>query len=523
MMIDRRDFIAGGAAVVAVAPVPLAGPVRSEQMAGTDALEAVIKQVIANHPIPDPGVAVGVIKDRQVFFTKGFGFADRAARSPVGSDTLFAIGSNTKAFTTLALGMLVDQQLVKLDTPVTQYLPDFAVQDRDAQAAMTLEDILSHRTGIPRHDALWYLTPLSSSQLFHRLRYLDPNTAPGKGFRKAFEYNNMTYLTAMYVLELTTGATWADFVTRKILAPLGMSSTNLSIGDFVARADRAKGYFKTTELPLKDFDNIGPSARINSNVTELIHWVLLHLNRGAAADGTRLIQPDTLDKLYDKRIDVGAGVGYGLGWFVTQVGGKKLIYHGGNADGYTCYVSFMPENGSGVIVLTNQHQSLLDRDPPLSDKIASAIYGQLATARSEELDAPHATARAATQVAPLASELADPDMIREFARLAAAMPQVFTGGVTDYTGMFTHPAYGDMSVTARGRTLRINYFANDWALAPIPIQVLIFSPDLFSVTFRAYGIDFTLPVMFNRNASGEVDKLSIPFERTVKQIQFMKR
>src|SRR5262249_5593121 len=229
--------------------------------------------------------------------------------------------------------------------------------------------------------------------------------------------------------------TWADFVTRKILAPLGMSNTNLSIGDFVARADRAKGYFGASEMPLKDFDNIGPSARINSNVTEMIQWVLLHLNRGAAANGTRLIQPDTLDKLYDKRVDVGTGVGYGLGWFVTQVGGKKLIYHGGNADGYTCYVSFMPENGTGVIVLTNQHQSLFSRDPPLSDKIASAIYNQLATARSEDLDAPHATARAAIQVAHVASELADPDVIREFAKLTAAMPQAFTGAVTDYTGM----------------------------------------------------------------------------------------
>src|ERR1044072_1183224 len=218
-------------------------------MAEADDLEAVIARTIAAQPIPDPGVAVAVIKDTKAFFMKGFGLADRNARTPVSPDTLFAIGSATKAFTSAAGGMLVDQQLVKFDTPILQYLPDFALQDTAAQAAMTLEYILGHRTGLPRHDPLWYLTALSSSQLFHRLRYLDPDTAPGKGFRKSFEYNNMTYLAANYVLERFTNGTWADFIKARLLQPLSMANTNLSIGDFEAKGGQAKGYFGLNETP----------------------------------------------------------------------------------------------------------------------------------------------------------------------------------------------------------------------------------------------------------------------------------
>src|ERR1044072_8777826 len=406
-------------------------------MAEADELEAVIARTIAAQPIPDPGVAGGGIKDTKCFFMKGFGLADRNARTPVSPDTLFAIGSATKAFTSMAVGMLVDQQLVKFDTPIVQYMHDFALQDTAAQAAMTLEDILGHRTGLPRHDPLWYLTTLSSSQLFHRLRYLDPDTAPGKGFRKSFEYNNMTYLAANYVLERFTNGTWADFIKARLLEPFSMANTNLSIGGFQAKGGHPNSYLGLTELPLKDFESIGPSARINSNITDMVNWVLLHLNRGVAGDGSRLVQSSTLDKIYEKHSDVGGGVAYALGWFVTQVDGNKLIYHQGNADGYSCYVSFLPDKGTGVIVLSNQHYS------KLPDTIAAAIYQHLAAVKTEALHSAHATARAAMESSTLPSSIPDAETMRDLALPAAAapaVPQAFTGTITDYTGVVLQPA-----------------------------------------------------------------------------------
>jgi CubicO group peptidase (beta-lactamase class C family) len=319
------------------------GPWISASSQSQPALEKVISDAILElEPVTDSGIAVAVIKDGRLQYSGGFGFRDRCAPAKVDANTLFGIGSATKAFTSMAISLLAEQNPapLQLDVPIKQYLPDFAMKDPEATTKMTLEHILSHRTGLPRHDALWYLGPFARSQLIYRLRYLDPYP---HAFGNRFVYNNMMYMVAGSVLEAVAGQTWENFVKTRIFSPLRMSQTDLSIGELSTRANYAKPYQLKTEMPIKDVENIGPAAEINSNVLEMANWVLLFLNHGLTSNGARLITAADLERMYTPYVTVPGqpGTGYGLGWFVGKIHDKRLVFHQGDTDGYSTYVSFM--------------------------------------------------------------------------------------------------------------------------------------------------------------------------------------
>ena len=521
--------------------VAAATPSAAQTNSSTADLEQAIADAIRRHqPVGDPGVAVAVLQDRKLLYAGGFGLRDRATALKVDPETLFAIGSATKAFTSMAVCMLAEQGAIALGVPITQYLPDFGMQDPDAQARMTLEDILSHRGGLPRHDALWYLAPFSRAQLFHRLRYLDANTKPGKGFRKAFDYNSMTYSAAAFVLEAVAGEAWETFVKNRIIDPLGMARSSLALAAFQASANRAKGYFKDVELPLKDFDNIAPAAAINSNALEMARWVLLHLNHGVTAAGTRIIDLASLEKMYAGYIGMGGGAESGLGWVIQSVQGRRLVSHTGIADGYSVYVSFMPDDGLGVVVLTNQHFDFNAPAPKFFPAlVATEIYVHLRQALKEHTaaigDVAHAQASVGMERAHPAGPPAANGQSSGGAHPpagsvdagSAAAPGIsmrgYTGRPSDYAGVFSHPAFGDISITVRGDIPYMSYYSAPWALQKLALGTLPVVPDLFLVSFRASGFNRLVPITFNRNAAGEVDKLSFPLEKEVKPIQFGKR
>jgi CubicO group peptidase (beta-lactamase class C family) len=512
-----------------------ATPSAAQTTSSTTALEQAIAAAIQRRyqPITDVGIAVAVLQDRKLLYAGGFGLRDRGSAEKVEPATMFAVGSATKAFTSMALSMLAEQGTIRLDVPVNRYLRDFAMQDADAQAEMTLEDILSHRTGLPRHDALWYLTPFTRAQLYHRLRYLDPNTKPGTGFRRSWEYNSMTYSVAAFALEAVTGQSWEGFVKARILNPLGMAKTNFTIKAFQAEPNHAKGYFRKMlspqppmmiEMPLKDFDNIAPAAAINSNVLEMAEWVRLHLSHGVTADGTRLIDRASLEKMYVGYVAIPSGGQSGLGWAVESLQGKRLVSHTGIPDGYFAYVSFMPDDGLGLVVLTNQNHDFVP--PGLPVLLAGDIYAYLLQASS---DATRSVAAAAAAL-PAQTEQSGADQ-----QVAAAQPsdaasaepaapvRGYTGLPSDYAGLFSHPGYGDISITVRGGTPYMSYYQAPWPLQKVTVGTVQGVPDLFAVPFHAFGYDRFVPVTFNRNAIGEVDKLTFPLEKEVKPIQFIKR
>jgi CubicO group peptidase (beta-lactamase class C family) len=173
-----------------------------------------------------PGVALGVIQDGQILVRAGFGQRDTERHLPVTPQTVFAIGSASKAFTTMALGLLADENQLDWDRPVREYLPTFRLYDAFAGERMTPRDLVTHRSGLPRHDLMWYNSPLSREEIFLRLRYLEPN----KDLRSLFQYSNLMFMTAGYLVGELSGGTWESFVERRILEPLGMQATNFSVG-----------------------------------------------------------------------------------------------------------------------------------------------------------------------------------------------------------------------------------------------------------------------------------------------------
>src|SRR5579862_4240577 len=226
------------------------------------------------------GMSVAVIQDGKMILSKGYGFRDQKSQKPVSAKTLFAIGSSTKSFTVTSLGALVDQGKLDWDKPVHDYLPDFRLMDQFATERMTPRDLVTHRSGLPRHDLMWYDSPFSRQELFSRLRYLEPS----KDFRTTFQYQNLMFMTAGYLAANVSGMNWEDHVRKVVLNPLEMQSTNFSVNDSKKSPDYSLPYTVSKEnikeIPFQNIDQIGPAGSINSNAEDMAKYVIMHLNKG---------------------------------------------------------------------------------------------------------------------------------------------------------------------------------------------------------------------------------------------------
>jgi hypothetical protein len=386
------------------------------------------------------------------------------------------------------------------------------MKDPLASSQATLADILCHRTGLAPHNALWYIGPFNRSDLLYRLRYLDPVPVPGgTAFRTMFVYNNLMYGVAGHLLEILFGTSYEDILESRILGPLGMAATSLTLADLTGSANYAKGYELANELPLRNWTNIGPAAEVNSNVLDMAKWVQLFLRKGLASDGSKMISDTLLERMYVPMIDIGhTGTGYGLGWTIGKIQTsretKRLIYHPGDADGNSAFVSFLPDDGIGVIVLTNQHctENLVNIWP---ERVVAAIYNHLLQGRVDgELVLPPRAGlpmgAGAADAAPLAAPAIAP---------AIASP-------AGYTGMFSNAGYGDMVINRSGDTLNINYYGLTWLLHPQP-------NNLFRFDVIGFGTVFPVFVKFSRNSSGAIDGFaaSLVIHPTVLWIPFLKR
>src|SRR5271169_2254170 len=192
------------------------------------------------------GFAIAVVQDGKVILSKGYGLRDAKKNLPVTEKTQFAIGSSTKSFTVTSLGVLVDQGKLDWDKPVRDYLPDFRLWDQFATERMTSRDLVTHRSGLPRHDLMWYNSPFSRQELFERLRYLEPN----KDFRTTFQYQNLMFMTAGLLAGHVAGTTWEQLVRKSIFEPLGMKSSNFSVTDSMKSADYSLGYQVANDIPV---------------------------------------------------------------------------------------------------------------------------------------------------------------------------------------------------------------------------------------------------------------------------------
>ena len=317
-----------------------------------------------------PGVQVAIVRNDSLVYARGFGQRDVTKPAPVTPQTIFAIGSSSKAFTAAAVAMLVDEKKVSLDAPASTYLPGLQMADPYVTRELTVRDLLSHRSGLARGELSWYASGFDRDEIVRRVRFLQPSWS----FRSQFGYQNIMYIAAGQVVAKVGKTTWDDFVRERIFRPLGMAASTTSMRAVDMAGDVAMPHAETNDsvyvVPWRDIDNAGPAGSINSNVVDMAQWVRLQLGRGRYA-GTQLISPRMADEMHTAhtviRTDSAARTNnpdthlqaYGLGWFLEDYRGRLAVHHGGNVDGFTALVGMLPEEKVGVVILTNMNGTAL--------------------------------------------------------------------------------------------------------------------------------------------------------------------
>ena len=254
--------------------------VRAQDSAGWSSLDQYINSSMKDWKVP--GASVAIVRDGSVVYMKGFGVRDIHTKQPVTPDTLFDIGSCTKAFTSAAIAMLVDEGKMQWDGKVDAYIPFFHLRDPLADENVTIRDLLTHRTGVPGTDLLWYVYPQATrEELIRRLAYVEPNA----GFRAKFQYQNLMYVAAGYAVGQVTHSTWDDFVQSRIFEPLGMTESDTSSATAQKSPDYATPHEQNSDgsvktIPWHNIDNAGPAGSINSSARDMAKWIVFQLGDG---------------------------------------------------------------------------------------------------------------------------------------------------------------------------------------------------------------------------------------------------
>ena len=337
----------------------LAGPLAAPVAATDDELAARLASLderieAARVELHIPGCAIAVVKDDVIVHARGFGLADLENGTPVTKETLFAIGSSTKAFTASLVGMMVDEGALTWDDAITDSIPAFTLKpEAKGEVTVTLRDLLSHQTGFARMGILWGGGDASRELIFETAA----KAQPIDDFRGTFHYNNVMYLAAGVAAGVAADCTWEDLMYERLLEPLGMDDATLSITDIQEDERLALGYRWDEEkevwdhLPMRNLDVIGPAGSVNAHVLDMAQWVRFQL-AGGVHDGTRLLSEAQHQETWRQQVDAG-GVGYGLGWILREWHGGRVVEHGGNIDGFAAEVALLPDEQLGFVLLCN--------------------------------------------------------------------------------------------------------------------------------------------------------------------------
>ena len=457
------------------------------------------------------GLSVGITVDGETVYLKGHGLRDREKALPVTPRTIFAIGSSSKAFTTFAMGTLVDQGKLKWDTPVRSYLPWFRMKDDAVTLRITPRDLVTHRSGLPRHDLLWYNNAVATrEELVRRVAYLPLN----RDLRETFQYNNLMFLTAGYLVGVINGSSWEEGLRQLVLTPLGMRRTNFSVKESQSDSDHSLPYTVRRDtiqsMPFRDISLIGPAGSINSSADDMLKWVGLHLANGKLGD-TQVIQSATLRDMYRPYTPI-SGMSdvqelgpqsYGLGWFVDTYRGRYRAQHGGNIDGFTAAVQLLPRERVGIIVLVNQNGSAL------GEMIARHAMDRILGAPRKDWSGEALAQRAiADRVGREASAN------KSIAQVPNTTP---SHALKDYASTYADSGYGNATVSIANDTLTLSYNGISAKLRHFHYETFAGIRNPADPTFE----DFQ--VTFRTSAAGRVDAMLAAMDATVPPIVFARQ
>lgn len=451
-----------------------------------------------------PGMAIAVVDHGEVILSKGYGFSDREAERSATDETMFAIGSSSKAFTALAVAMLVEDGLIEWDEPIRTYLPDFDLWDETAAKEMTAVDLLSHVSGLPRHDLAWYGSTKTRAELYAALRHFEPSTS----FRGGWQYQNLMYMTAGVLIEAVTGKSWEAFIQERIFDPLGMTTASPAFAALSEHASAATGYqwkdSLVTTIPYRNLDNIGPAGSINANVQDMARWVQVLLH-GGTLDSVQIADPSTVQAVMQPRSIMPSGANeerfymlYGMGWMITSYRGHLMVEHGGNIDGFSAGVCLLPQDSIGIVVLTNMNTTPITTvmEYYLTDLLLDLEEKDWNAEVKEAYDKAMATQDAETEE----------DLVK-VPGTAPAKP------LAAYAGTYTHPGYGDIQIVEGDTSLRFQFHGYDLAMGH-------YHYDVFQFQGEELG---KMKVQFFLDENGEIEDLAIRLQQGVERIRFEKQ
>lgn len=458
-----------------------------------------------------PGVGVGIVVKGKLVFVKGYGYRDYDKKMPITGNTLFQIASNSKLFTAVAIGMEVEKGKLEWDKPVKKFVPAIEFYNDELNNTVTMRDMLSHRTGISRHDLFWYKSEFTRKQLFDKLRYLEPS----QPLRQGFLYNNLMYTAAGYSLELLTGNTWEDYLKANILHPLDMKSTVFTIADMKKSSDYFTPYAEKRDTNIlyqipwyEEQGGVGPAGAVISNINDMSHWLIALMNEGKY-NGKQVIPSAVLQATLQPSIPTGNSLTerykesqnavYGMGRWVSSYRGHLYTEHGGALNGIYSQVSFMPQDSIGVIVF-----AIGDHCRPLIEIVNFNVYERLL-----DLDLTPWSERNLKDYLEIKKMTREGRQKAVAGRIAGTKP---SHPMDDYVGEYEHPGYGIIKITKRGQGMQ-------FALNKIEMPLSHFHYDRFDTPNDEQLGLFSLN--FSTNPQGDIGGLTVSLDE--KEAEFKRR
>jgi CubicO group peptidase (beta-lactamase class C family) len=446
----------------AVLVVLLAGPARADHSAAKldrKAIDAHLADAVKLWQVP--GLACAVVRGDEVYLGAA-GVRRAGGKERLTADTIFSIGSCTKAFTATALGILVDEKKADWDDRVRKHLLWFRLSDPLADREVRLRDLLCHRTGLGRHDPLWYRASWSVEESVRRMAYLERASS----FRSTYEYNNLAYLAAGLAIAAAAKEPWHEFTRKRLLEPLGMKSAVFTSGAAQKTQDHATPHRQVNRnwTPIAwypDDEQIRASGSIKASARDLSRWVRMQLG-GGELEGKRIISREALAETHTPRIVMPRSVAdaklaestmnsYGLGWRVTDYRGEKMLDHGGATDGFRARIILLPKAGVGIVLLANAEAM------PLLSALGQVLMDRLLAKKPIDW---HALYRKQAR----RGELARQARLKKL--LASRKPNAKPSReLAAYAGTYRDKAYGEAMVRQSGKGLVLK-----WSSFDVPLQ-----------------------------------------------------
>ena len=446
------------------------------------------------------GMSVALLRNGEIVSTEGYGLRDAAASLPMTAETVLPIGSITKTFTALVLGMLVDEGKLNWDEKVLTYLPTLKLSSALLTENVTVRDLMCHRTGVPKYDLqAIYCVPENNAAMVRSLEYLE-TSAP---FRTMLQYSNQMVSLAGYLVEVITGIPYQEFVRERIFKPLGMNSSDFEIESLAKYENTSKGYVFANgtfiEPPYMHLGAFAPSGAIVSTAADMAKYALFYL-QGGVAGGQRLISEETLREMqrpqvigtpYFWNFEEFQSTEYGLGWFTDIYRGAKMIGHGGNTNGFSAQMTLLPAQNAAIVALSNATSSFS----------VNALGHVFADETLGVTDIPDWSGR----FQEIFNNLMAGMMAGMQARAAAKVPDTTpTLALADYAGTYRHPGFGEMQFAMTEQGL-----AGTWN--GLPAMLLHYNYDEFDLMLPVLGQ--AVPAQFVLE-DGVLRGLSVAMEMT---------